>query len=149
MTGLSRAELVAKLNTWNDDRLVDLKTGGMVCYRRTQILLPVISCPCMMKDSLSVLLVALQVNVFRVANPAKWPPTVDESRRIIDKMYEQLELREEQDLDRFDQVMNLITGKACFARGLAAYFGDSLPGDAQECGCCKSCEAQCFARNTC
>lgn len=61
---------------------------------------------------------------------------------IIDKMYEQLKLREQQDLSRMDQVMDLITGKACFSRELAAHFGDSLPSNAHECGHCQSCEEE-------
>lgn len=106
-TGVSRPDLVSKLNAWHDDRFIDLKTGGMV-------------------------------NVFRVANPSKWPPTAARIQEVTDELYEDLQMREKQDLDRMDQVMNLITGTACFARTLAEHFGDSLTGDAKECGHCES-----------
>lgn len=105
-TGVSRTDLVSKLNAWNDDRFIDLKTGGMV-------------------------------NVFRVSDPSKWPPTAAKSQEVIDQLYEELQLREKQDLDRMDQVMNLITRSDCFAKTLASHFGDSLPGNAEECGHCE------------
>lgn len=105
-TGVSRADLVSKLNSWNDDRFIDLKTGGMV-------------------------------NIYRVANPSQWPPTAAKSQEVIDQLYEELQSREKQDLDRMDQVMDLITGSACFAKTLAAHFGDSLPENAEECGHCR------------
>lgn len=75
------------------------------------------------------------VNVFRVMG--KWPPSKAEAEKIVDELYEDMEGREQQELNRMDQVMGLITGEACFARSLAEHFGDSLPGNAQECGHCK------------
>ncbi|SMY25216.1 unnamed protein product [Zymoseptoria tritici ST99CH_1A5] len=78
------------------------------------------------------------VNVFRVMG--KWPPSKAEAEKIVDELYEDMEGREQQELNRMDQVMGLITGEACFARSLAEHFGDSLPGNAQECGHCTYCE---------
>lgn len=106
MTGVSRSDLVSKLNTWNDDRFIELKAGGVV-------------------------------NVFRVTDPKKWPPSAVDRQKVIDSLYEEMQMREKQDLNRMDQVMGLITGKACFARTLAEHFGDTLPDNAQECGHCK------------
>jgi hypothetical protein len=103
-TGVSRSDLVAKLNSWNDGQFIDLTTGGVV-------------------------------NVFRVTE--NWPPTATEAETIVDELYKDMEAREQQELQRMDQVMSLITGKGCFAKTLAQHFGDSLPNNAAECGHCE------------
>ena len=54
--------------------------------------------------------------------------------------YKDLEVREQQDLARMKSTIDFITGDACFARTLAAHFGDSLPDRRQKCGHCTWCE---------
>jgi hypothetical protein len=78
-TGVARGDLVAKLNSWHDDRYIDLKTGGVI-------------------------------NIYRVMDTHNWPPSKAEAQQVIDKMYEEMQLREKQDLNRFKQVDDLITG---------------------------------------
>ncbi|TKA44138.1 hypothetical protein B0A54_04904 [Friedmanniomyces endolithicus] len=93
--GLSRNEIVAKLNAWHDKAYIDLRTSGVV-------------------------------NIYRVLRDL--PSTQEEKSRIIDELYAELELREHQDLNRGQEVMDLINGSKCFSRTLAQHFGDGLPG---------------------
>lgn len=79
-------------------------------------------------------------NVFRVLKD--WPPSPTETERLTDELYKDLEVREQQALDRMNQVIDLITGKVCFAHVLASHFGDSLPEDAAQCGHCTWCETK-------
>ncbi|GIZ48762.1 hypothetical protein CKM354_001181200 [Cercospora kikuchii] len=79
------------------------------------------------------------MNVYRILTE-KWPPPPSEAERLTDALYKDLVLREQQELARMQQVMDLITGKACFARVLASHFGDTLPDNAQECGSCTWCQ---------
>ncbi|KAI5364055.1 putative helicase, P-loop containing nucleoside triphosphate hydrolase [Septoria linicola] len=108
-SGVPRADVVRKLNNWNDNRLIELEPSGVI-------------------------------NVFRVMKG--WPPSPAEARRLTDALYKDLELREQQDLGRMKQVMDLITGDTCFARVLTTHFGDTLPDNAQECGHCTWCETK-------
>lgn len=78
------------------------------------------------------------VNIYRIMRG--FPPSAAEQRTIIDELYAELEAREQQDLDRMEQVNGLVTGEACFARTLAEHFGDTLPDGVQECGACSWCE---------
>ena len=107
LSGVHRADIVAKLNAWHDDKIIDLKTGGVV-------------------------------NVYCVLQ--KLPTKPAEKQKIIDALYKELEVREQQDLERMKEVMNLVTGSACFARTLAEHFGDALSDGRQECGHCTWCE---------
>lgn len=68
------------------------------------------------------------------------PSTGQDRQALSDKVYRELEIREQQDLERMDQVTNLVVGKQCFALALAKHFGDELPDKAQECGHCTWCE---------
>lgn len=129
-TGVFRNDIVTKLNDLNDNRFIELRTGGVI-------------------------------NVYRIMKPLPTTPT--ERARISDTLYvslrsplliylemhwlthgsnryEDLVVREQQDLARMKTVIDLITGKACFSRTLAAHFGDSLPDGKQECGHCSWCE---------
>lgn len=77
-------------------------------------------------------------NVYMVLKPL--PSTVQERNALADSVYKELEIREQQDLARMDQVTNLITGEQCFALSLAKHFGDGLPENKQACGHCTWCE---------
>lgn len=80
------------------------------------------------------------MNVYRVLQ--KLPSTPAEKQTIIDALYDQLVLREQQELDRMKEVTDLITNKACLSRSLAEHFGDTLPDKTQECGHCIWCESK-------
>jgi hypothetical protein len=77
-------------------------------------------------------------SVHRVLKPL--PKKREEQEPIIDALYKDLVLREQQDLARGDQVIQLITGSQCFALALAKHFGDDLPDGSKECGMCMWCE---------
>ncbi|TKA70639.1 hypothetical protein B0A55_05741, partial [Friedmanniomyces simplex] len=78
------------------------------------------------------------VNIYRVLQTL--PSTKAEKQRIIDELYAELGLREQQDLSRGQEVMDLINGSTCFSRTLAEHFGDGLPGGEEDCGHCSWCE---------
>lgn len=77
-------------------------------------------------------------NVYLVQKPL--PSTVKDRHTLADSVYRELEIREQQDLARMDQVTDLITGQQCFALSLAKHFGDGLPDNKTECGHCTWCE---------
>lgn len=79
-------------------------------------------------------------NVYLVLKPL--PTSVQDRNTLADSVYKELEIREQQDLARMDQVTDLITGKQCFALSLAKHFGDELPEKKQACGHCTWCETQ-------
>lgn len=76
--------------------------------------------------------------IYMVLKPL--PSTVNDRRILADQVYKELEVREQQDLVRMDQVTDLVVAKQCFARSLASHFGDDLPDKAEECGHCTWCE---------
>ncbi|OIW32908.1 ATP-dependent DNA helicase [Coniochaeta ligniaria NRRL 30616] len=67
------------------------------------------------------------------------PKTKKAIDELVDKVYKDLEKKEQDALRRMQEVVNLMTGKRCFASALAAYFGMDLPGDKQKCGHCTFC----------
>lgn len=77
-------------------------------------------------------------NVYRVLKP--FPTSPKEQQTIIDALYKELEVREQQDLARMDEVSDLIIGRQCFALTLAKHFGDALPDGKTECGSCTWCQ---------
>ena len=104
---VTRADVVAKLNEWNDDKLIDLQAKSVV-------------------------------NIYRVLK--KLPSSPNEKQEIIDALHKDLEVREQQSLERMKQVNDLVTGSTCFARSLAQHFGDTLPNGQEECGHCTWCK---------
>lgn len=58
---------------------------------------------------------------------------------LVDKLYVDLEKKEQDALDRMHEVVKLITGKRCFAAALASYFGMDLPDGKEKCGHCTFC----------
>ncbi|KAF1981821.1 ATP-dependent DNA helicase-like protein recQ [Aulographum hederae CBS 113979] len=104
--GIGRADVVRKLQEWNDKDVIQMKASGVV-------------------------------QQYRVLQ--KLPASHKELNQIGDDLLSQMKDREGQDLQRVRDVVKLICGKACFARRLAAHFGDSLPGNKVECGNCQWC----------
>jgi hypothetical protein len=77
------------------------------------------------------------LNVYKITQPL--PRTGPAIEKLVDQIYEVKEKREQEALDRTDQMLNLITDKACFSRALARHFGDDLPDGKSECGHCNFC----------
>jgi hypothetical protein len=67
------------------------------------------------------------------------PRTGPALEKYVEQIYEVMEKREQEALDRTDQMLKLITGNSCFSRALAQHFGDNLPGGMTECGHCTFC----------
>ncbi|KAI1801977.1 ATP-dependent DNA helicase [Daldinia bambusicola] len=76
-------------------------------------------------------------NKFKILN--ELPKTPNQIKVITDKLYVDMEAREEDALRRTQQVADLITGDKCFALALAEHFGMGLPGDKVKCGHCSYC----------
>lgn len=74
---------------------------------------------------------------YRVLKPL--PKTDKDINDLVDKLYVDLEKKEQDALDRMREVVKLITGTKCFASALAAYFGMALPGGKESCGHCTLC----------
>ncbi|THW27596.1 ATP-dependent DNA helicase [Aureobasidium pullulans] len=105
-TGLMRADLVRKLDSWNATGVIMLKTSGVM-------------------------------NRYRVLRPL--PSAEEDIADLANQLYADMARREQDSLGRIDQVLNLVTGQACFALGLAQYFGMELPDSRKSCGHCTFC----------
>lgn len=77
------------------------------------------------------------LNVYKVTKPL--PKTASEIEKLAKAVHTTLETREQQDLERTDKILQLVTGKACFSKQLAEHFGDELPDGKEECGHCQWC----------
>ncbi|KAH8688238.1 P-loop containing nucleoside triphosphate hydrolase protein [Ilyonectria robusta] len=69
----------------------------------------------------------------------KLPSTSSEIDKLTDQLHETLETREQQALERVQQVVNFVTAPKCFARSIAEHFGMSLPDGKEKCGHCTFC----------
>ena len=74
---------------------------------------------------------------FRVLQ--KLPTTNQELDELAKKMYVDLEQKEKDALHRTKEVVDLVTGKKCFALALTQHFGMTLPGNKEWCGHCTFC----------
>jgi hypothetical protein len=74
---------------------------------------------------------------YRILSPL--PSTDGAIDELVDKLYADLEFREEEAIRRTQQVADLITGAKCFALALAEHFGMRLPGGKLKCGHCQFC----------
>lgn len=75
---------------------------------------------------------------FRVLK--KLPSTADDLEELVQNMYEGLEQKEREALQRTREVVDLITAEGCFALALAKHFGMGLPEGKEKCGHCTFCE---------
>jgi len=71
------------------------------------------------------------LNVYKVLK-------ISDLGNVVDSVYSTMEKREQEALDRTEEMLKLITGKACFSRALARHFGD----DIIDCGHCTWCSTQ-------
>ncbi|KAI1211151.1 ATP-dependent DNA helicase [Annulohypoxylon truncatum] len=69
----------------------------------------------------------------------KLPSEPQEIDEMTDKLFADMESREEDALQRTQQVVDLITGDKCFALALAEHFGMGLPDEKTKCGHCTHC----------
>lgn len=76
-------------------------------------------------------------NVYKITQPL--PRTGPAIEKYVDQIYELMEKREQEALNRTNQMLQLITDKACYSRALAQHFGDDLPHGKTECGHCTWC----------
>ncbi|KAI1472783.1 ATP-dependent DNA helicase [Daldinia caldariorum] len=76
-------------------------------------------------------------NKLKILKPL--PKTPGQIKAIADKLYVDMEAREEDAMRRTQQVADLITGDKCFAIALAEHFGMGLPGGKVKCGHCSHC----------
>jgi hypothetical protein len=105
-TGLSRSDLIMKLNDFDQLQVIVLQASGVL-------------------------------NVYKVLRPL--PTTTAEIELLTNSIFAGMERREQEALDRTDQMLALITGRTCFSKTLAQHFGDDLPGEEKECGHCTWC----------
>ncbi|TVY71254.1 ATP-dependent DNA helicase RecQ [Lachnellula suecica] len=77
------------------------------------------------------------LNVFKVAKAL--PEASKEIDKIATSIYDVMVKREQEALDRSEEMLALITAKKCFTRSLAQHFGDDLPDGKTECGHCTWC----------
>lgn len=108
-SSLLRADIVTKLNEWNDDNQIDLKTSGVL-------------------------------NIYRIMQSL--PTKRQDKQAVADQLYDELVKREQQELRRGQDMIDLVTSSNCFAYSLTNHFGDILPDNRRECGHCTWCETR-------
>ena len=106
ISGVTRAQIVGKLNDWNAENILELKPGGVE-------------------------------DVYKITK--QLPKTTYEVEKLTDDIHSRFEIREQEDLERTEKILDLVTNPACFSKSLAQHFGDDLPGKAKECGHCTWC----------
>lgn len=67
------------------------------------------------------------------------PKTETDIGKLADAIFSTMEKREQDDLERTEQMLGLITKSTCFSKSLAQHFGDDLPDGKKECGHCTWC----------
>jgi superfamily II DNA helicase RecQ len=102
----SRAQIVHKLNDWNESNVLELKVTGV-------------------EDTYKVI--------------KALPKTATEIEKLTDEIFSVMGKREQDDLERTEQMLELISRPACFSKSLARHFGDDLPDNKKECGHCQWC----------
>lgn len=90
------------------------------------------------QDNVIDLKVSGMQHVYKVEK--QLPATAHERLVIADQLFAQMHKREQQDLQRTKDVINLVTARSCISRGLAKYFGDDTSSLSAECGHCSWCE---------
>jgi hypothetical protein len=80
------------------------------------------------------------INVYRVLK--QLPMITSEVEKLVKELYQELQVREAQELARIQDVLKLVTDRQCFATSLSKHFGDELPNGKTECGHCTWCETR-------
>lgn len=77
------------------------------------------------------------ISRYRVLKP--FPTTRPAVREIVDMTYNELKGRDTETVKRSEKVIELLTGRSCYARGLAAHFEDMNSVPVRGCGNCQWC----------
>ena len=77
------------------------------------------------------------INRFRVLAP--FPQSEDAKAELVDDIYAQIRDREQSDMRRVWQVVDLVTKQGCLCRELARHFADEDSVPREGCGHCNSC----------
>ncbi|ETS78574.1 hypothetical protein PFICI_10636 [Pestalotiopsis fici W106-1] len=77
------------------------------------------------------------VNRYRILD--QLPSNDVEIDALTEELYADMQNREKDALNRMQQVVNLVTGRQCFAFALAEHFGMGLPSGKNSCGHCTFC----------
>lgn len=77
------------------------------------------------------------VSRYRMLKP--FPQTRLAARELIEMTYRELKAQDAESAERSKQVTQLITNDSCYARGLAAHFGDINSVPEEGCGNCQWC----------
>ncbi|CAH0054925.1 unnamed protein product [Clonostachys solani] len=70
---------------------------------------------------------------------SRLPHTATEINDLVGKVYQDLEKREKQALDRVQGVLDFLASPTCFASFIAEHFGMGLPDGKKSCGHCTPC----------
>ncbi|OLN88996.1 ATP-dependent DNA helicase RecQ [Colletotrichum chlorophyti] len=76
--------------------------------------------------------------VFRLTRAL--PSSKKDIDSMVNRIDTEIEKKEKQDLQRVQDLVNLLTGTTCLTRGLASYFADTSHASEKECGHCTWCE---------
>ena len=77
------------------------------------------------------------VSVYKVLQTL--PKTAPEIEKSSKDIYSVMEKQEREALNRTEEMLRLITSRACFSKAPAAHFSDSLPNGKSKCGYCSWC----------
>jgi len=72
------------------------------------------------------------LNVYKITK--QLPKSPGELEKLVDAIYSVVEKREQEALQRTEEMLHLISSNSCFSRSLAQHFGDELPHGKKECG---------------
>lgn len=78
------------------------------------------------------------LNVYKITK--QLPKSPGELEKLVDAIYSVVEKREQEALQRTEEMLHLISSNSCFSRSLAQHFGDELPHGKKECGHCTWCQ---------
>lgn len=78
----------------------------------------------------------LEVQVADLVHGFRWQKQIEDPKLLADNLYERLEAREQGEVARLDDVMELAAADSCLAATLSKHFGESLE---HRCGHCSAC----------
>ena len=78
----------------------------------------------------------IEVKVSDLVHGYRWVNRPQHPKLIADDLFQRLSKREDQEVARLDQVLQIATASSCQAADLSAHFGENLP---EPCGHCSAC----------
>lgn len=79
----------------------------------------------------------LELQVTGVRNRFRILKRPEQIQEVVEPLFAQVTRREERELSRLNQVMELIEQNACQVAQLCGYFGETLPGNCEHCSWCE------------